>query len=147
MEDTFGDNRTLQDRRRRPTPILSLYTFKGRRKGARRKGEEKNIYVDVYELKVAVAVIAILVLSILDGFFTFVFLEKGGKELNALVDWLIHRGAQEFFVVKAWLTGIALVFLVIHKNFVFVKKALFIILFFYALLFFYHLFIQILLYF
>ena len=135
----------MEDRRKKPTPVLSRYTLIGRRRGFRRDGEDKFSYVDIYDSKAVLLVVCILVLSILDGLFTLLYLGKGGKELNILVDWLIAVGTQEFFIVKAGLTGLSLIFLILHKNFPLVSKALLLIFYFYLGLLIYHLVIQILL--
>lgn len=89
----------------------------------------------------AVALLTIL-LSILDGYLTLVHLQHGGRELNPLVDLLIQSGWTPFIVVKAALSSICVVFLVVHKNFFLVKKLLLLVCGIYLLLLFYHLYLR-----
>ena len=68
-----SDRRTLRDRRRRPTPFLSLYTFWGKRKKLRRKTDrEKGGNLDQrflprlpIRVKLSIAIIFIIWLTIL----------------------------------------------------------------------------------
>ena len=93
----------------------------GRRIQARRKGEEKNCYVDQYhDPMLFLVVLSIIIMSILDAFFTILLLENGDIiEVNPLMAALIEKGSFYFFNVKYLLTALSLILLVIHKNFLF----------------------------
>jgi len=95
--------------------------IRGRRIKARRKGEKKNCYVDQYHDPVLFfVVLAIIIMSILDAFFTILLLENGNIiEVNPLMAALIEKSSLYFFNVKYLLTALSLIFLVIHKNFSF----------------------------
>ncbi len=80
------DKRILNDRRKKPTPALSWYTFFGRRRGFRRKSDqEKGGYVDRYSSKLFFFLILIIGLNILDVLFTMMILDHKGWELNPFV--------------------------------------------------------------
>lgn len=107
------------DRRQRPTPMFSRYTFfGGRRRAARRLEEQDGSYVDQHGTWLFLAVIAIVVLNLLDAWFTLLFLAHGGRELNPLVDELLVRGGPGLFVLfKTLGIGVCVGFLAITKNF------------------------------
>lgn len=109
--------RTKKDRRQKPTPFLSRYTFRGRRMKARRTDDSQNYYVDRYAYKYLFLILGIVTLSILDAYFTLNILRGGGIELNPFMDFLISRNSKLFLVVKLFLTVTCVVFFLIHKNF------------------------------
>jgi len=62
------DNRTFQDRRKKPTPILSRYTIYGRRCSFRRAEDQKRGgYVDRYGQRLFFYLLLIVGLNILDA--------------------------------------------------------------------------------
>jgi hypothetical protein len=136
------ERRRNGDRRSRPTPLVCRYYFRGRRRAARRAGEARNCYVDRYDAPLALAALLILVLSILDAFFTLSFLARGGEELNPIVQNLIEAGPRPFVAVKAIVTGLCVLFLIAHKNFLLVRQVLGLVLSFYTLLLVYHLYLH-----
>ena len=111
------DRRTTSDRRDGPTRGWdSLLGFYRRRKG-RRSGESENIYVDSYTRQDVALTVGVLVLNILDAFFTLRWLEMGGGEGNPLMEMLIRANDMLFLLQKCLVVGLWLVVLVIHKNF------------------------------
>ncbi len=60
------------DRRSRPTPFLSRYTFFGgrRRGGGRRLGENSDVFVDQHGEGLFLVVLSIVTLNFLDAWFT-----------------------------------------------------------------------------
>jgi len=132
------------DRRRRPTPMLSRYTFLGgRRRGGRRRGEQENVYVDVYSPALIGLLMVFFALTVVDSVSTLVYLGKGGRELNPVAQWMIDQGAVFFVVCKGVLSGLCLLFVMLHKNFRPARTALAIGFTFYFLLGVYHLVLQI----
>jgi hypothetical protein len=98
--------------------MLSRYAFLGgRRRGSRRRGEAEGSYVDVHGPVLLAVAVAVLALNVFDGFYTLFYLSYGGKEANPFVDSLIQWGPRPFLLVKCAGTGLALSFLVLHKNF------------------------------
>lgn len=113
----FANQRMIQDRRLRPTSFISTLKFGGRRKGFRRKGEDRNRYVDCLSFHTIVLTLIIFALSTLDAIFTFVHLENGASELNPLMGQIIQSGFQSFFITKSLGIGLIACFLAIHENF------------------------------
>lgn len=133
------------DRRRRPTPILSRYTFTGgRRVGGRRDGESENIYVDVYSPRLVVLLLLFFALTVLDSVSTLVYLGKGGRELNPIAQWMIDTGPLFFVLAKGVLSGLCLLFVMLHKTFKPARTALGIGFAFYFALGAWHLVLQVL---
>ena len=126
------------DRRRRPTPFLSKYTFVGRRRKARRTDEQYNYYVDRLGKRDWIAITIIAALSISDSIFTLYFLERGFREVNPLMNIAIIIGKPAFIISKYLFTIIGVLVLGLHKNFRFVKQLMAVIITFYILLNAYH---------
>ena len=101
------------ERRKRPTPMVSKYTFVG----GRRASAEPDSYTDIYKIPVLVAMLAVTSLNVLDSFFTLVYLQRGGSEANPIADWMINHGPQFFVFFKTFVMGGALAILCLHKNF------------------------------
>lgn len=122
------DNRTSQDRRKKPTPILSRHTLYGRRCSFRRtEDQRKGGYVDRYNWKLFICLIFIVVLNVFDAFFTMIILENGGSEINPL-----FRSAIDFYGDKAWSLKFALasysaIILCLHSHFRLAKISIFVI--------------------
>ena len=113
-----GERRNYPDRRRRPTPMLSRYTFRGRRRRTRRATDPQwNYYVDRPGARAWAAAIVLFLLSCFDAFFTLYLLDRGGYELNPFMRAVLGYGRTHFMVVKYALTGFGVLVLLIHKNF------------------------------
>ncbi|MGH7152069.1 MAG: DUF5658 family protein [Planctomycetota bacterium] len=112
------ERRVRPDRRRRPTPMISRYALLGgRRRAFRRLEEAEGSYVDLHGWGMGVLVLAVLALNLFDGYFTLFYMSHGGQEANPVVDALIQWGQRPFLFIKCAGTGLALSFLVLHKNF------------------------------
>ncbi len=139
----YRDRRSERDRRGRPTsPWRSLF-LGGKRAAGRRKGEDKNIYVDVYGRREVVLVLLILVLNVLDAYFTLDYIQKGGSEANPVAQGLLDLGNHWFIYAKSLLVALCLIFLLVHKKFVWVDLALGFLVTFYSLLLGYHIVLQV----
>ena len=115
---TSKKQRSDKNRRKNSTPLFGRYTLSGRRMKARReKEEEKNYYVDRYEYKYLILIVAIVTLSISDAYFTLNLLEGGGIELNPFMAILISANSNLFLVIKISLTAGCVLFFLSHKNF------------------------------
>jgi hypothetical protein len=112
------DRRRGGDRRKRPTPILSRYTFCGRRRAARRKGDRAtHLYVDRYGIGLFLLILAIIMLGIVDAFFTLYHVQvHNAVEVNPLMRFLLGKDPKIFFNVKYLLTAVCLLLLCLHKN-------------------------------
>jgi hypothetical protein len=138
----YVDRRKGVDRRGRPTSILAGLMPGGARARGRRRGEDRNIYVDRYAKSDLVFATVILVLNILDAWLTIVYLGYGGAEANPVARKLLEAGCGWFLGVKGFAVSACLLFLVLHKTFSLVKPALRLLVLFYGLLLVYHLYLQ-----
>jgi len=131
------------DRRRRPTPFISRYTFWGRRKAHRRTEDpQANYYVDRVGGKYWAVIILIIVLSVMDSLFTLYHLKRGYREINPLLNaFLFHN--YYFLGIKYLLTVIGIISLALHKFFIFVRELIILLIILYIALYIY----QVVLYF
>jgi hypothetical protein len=118
------ERRLLTDRRGRPTPPISTHTFRGRRRGARRREETVGLYVDRLAPAVAWLILFIFIFQCLDTYLTLVHLLRGGKELNPLMAYLIDVAPGLFIATKLGFSLVGLLFLGIHQHFPFVRKGI-----------------------
>ncbi|MGQ0552509.1 MAG: DUF5658 family protein [Planctomycetota bacterium] len=133
------------DRRRRATPLISRYSFfGGRRAAGRRDGETADSYVDVYSNRLVMLLLVFFALTVVDSVSTLIYLGKGGRELNPVAQWMIDQGGVFFVVAKGVLSGLCLLFVMLHKNFRAARLALGVGFAFYSLLGAYHLVLQVL---
>ncbi|NWG03093.1 MAG: hypothetical protein HXY44_09585 [Syntrophaceae bacterium] len=121
MEE-ISDKRLGKDRREKPTPALSRYTFYGRRKDIRRKAEQqKGGYVDQYSSSLFFVLVLIVGLNILDAFFTLMILDLKGWEANPVVRSVIDLYGTEFWIWKFSIVSVSIALLCLHSRFRFVK--------------------------
>jgi hypothetical protein len=83
-------------------------------------------------------------LTVLDSVSTLVYLGKGGHELNPVAQWMINQGPMFFVVTKGVVSGLCLLFVMLHKTFRPARVALAIGFAFYFALGSYHLVLQVL---
>ncbi len=136
------ERRSQTDRRRQPTPMLSRYTFfGGRREGGRRSEEDRNIFVDRYGQGLFLASAFVLLLNLLDAFFTLFYLSYGGKELNPVAQFLLDVGPEAFLLAKTLGIGVCVAYLVLVSRFKGAKLGLAVVLSLYTALLGWHLFL------
>lgn len=114
-----AEKRVSTDRRNRPTPIMSRYTFYGGQRKVIRRGKEskKHIYVDLYSTRLLIAAISLLILSCLDAFLTLELIGNGSVvEANPLMAILLNHSETLFAITKFTITATALTVLVLFKN-------------------------------
>lgn len=133
------EQRTSNDRRRRPTSLFSRYTwFGGRRRSVRRKTDPGAVYVDQIGTDVALLLLMTFFFHCLDAIFTLGHIANGGKELNPLMDYLLRIGPNAFVAGKLSLAGFGICFLGVHKNFPMVRAGISLLFLLYAGLIGYH---------
>jgi len=137
-----SERRHPDDRRSRPTPMLSRYTFVGRRRGGRREGETRNIYVDRHGLREWLPILAIMVLCWLDWRLTLDYIAVGGEEWNPIMAWALAQGEGMFGVVKMGVTTAGLLILLLHSRFKVSATGILVILTLYAALTGYHVYLR-----
>lgn len=120
------ERRILKDRRKKPTPILSRYTFWGRRREFRRETDKgRGGYVDRYSPGILFFMTLIVGLNILDALFTTMILDMGGHELNPIVSSVIFLYGDKFWVWKFAVVSASLIILCLHSQFRMVKAIIF----------------------
>jgi hypothetical protein len=136
MPDTWPwvDRRSGTDRRNRPTRWYDSLLGHRRRKRGRRKGESRNIYVDIYHSGDLILVAAVFLLNLVDAGLTLHHLSEGAVEQNPLMDRLIAWGAVWFLLEKALVVGLCLVALAVHKTFPLARRGAYALLVVYSLL-------------
>ncbi len=121
------------DRRRRPTPALSRYTFLGgRRRGPRRTTDPQAVYVDQLGWGLVSILLLIFVFHVLDAMFTLAHIARGGTELNPFMDFFLSRSPATFVAAKLGIAGLGLLFLAFHGRFPMVRKGIAVIFLLYA---------------
>lgn len=112
------DGRAATDRRKRPTPRLSMWSITGGRRAEPRRGHEvEGSFVDLYRSGLLFAILWIALMNAADSFFTIVHLQAGGQEANPLAGWLLLTGRVSFVLIKSGVISLALLVLCLHKNF------------------------------
>ncbi len=129
------------DRRRRPTPILSRWSWGGGRRGigGRRTGENERAFVDVYPPRDAALLVAFLFLNLLDAHFTLIYLQRGGEEANPVAVGLLGLGMGAFIFLKGLGISAGALFFCLLRNWRNARLGVLLVLFFYQILFAYHL--------
>lgn len=110
---------------------------------SRRDGEGAATYVDLYSTRLVFFLLIFFVLTTIDSVSTLIYLDKGGKELNPVAQWMMDQGDYFFIFCKGILTGLCLLFVMIHKNFKYSRVAIFAGFSFYFFLTIYHMVLQI----
>jgi hypothetical protein len=127
------ENRTFPDRRNKPTPMLSRHTLYGRRSCFRRtEDQRKGGYVDRYDCKLFIGLILIVVLNVLDAFFTITILENGGSEINPMFRWALDIYGDKVWSLKLALVSCSAIILCLHSHFRLAKNSIFVIAFLYS---------------
>ena len=135
-----SERRDPGDRRRSSTPRISRYSlFGGRRRGPRREEEREGSFVDRYDRPLVFILAWVAIANVADSFFTLHHLQAGGIELNPIAEELLRAGHFGFVSIKCALISMALMVLLMHKNFAAARFGIWIAGVAYTLLFAYHL--------
>jgi hypothetical protein len=116
-------------------PMLIEYFSERRRKGS--FGE--RIYAELclrdhYSPKLLFFLILIIGLNYLDACFTMMILEKGGRELNPIVELAIGFWGEKFWIRKFGIVSISAVILCLFSRYKRVKIAIVLVSFLYLVL-------------
>ena len=142
MVGSENDRRIVTDRRQKPTKPFSRYVLFGRRGSIRRRKDRKtHMYVDLYGHYLLLSLLLIILLSIFDAYFTIFHVERGAREINPFMNFLIGYGNIYFFAIKYILTALGLLVLCIYKNLLAARTIIIGILFFYLTVFANHIFL------
>jgi hypothetical protein len=137
-----ADERVHRDRRRRPTPMVSRYLFRGRRRAGRRASEQNHQYVDQPQRRVLATCLFVLLCSIADAYVTLGMVSAGSSEANPLMEAVLSLGSAPFVVLKTTLTFFGAAVLCLHQNWPLGRAGLLIALGGYGILVLYHLAMQ-----
>lgn len=134
IEGPDGERRDIQDRRRRPTPAVSRYTFWGGRRREARRPEDAEVhrFVDIYDNRFLVPLLMLLTLSLTDALFTLYFIKHGAREVNPIMDYFLQMSGVTFYYVKFGATAAGITVLCWLKNFGRVKQILYLLTILYA---------------
>jgi hypothetical protein len=143
-----ADPAEFVDRRQRPTPMISRYTFLGgRRRSFRSVDHKTGSYVDLYDPRTAILMLVFFTLTVFDAVATVYYIDHvDGTEFNPIAQWMLDRGRVFFVFAKGVPTMVLLLFVLIHKNFRYGRAAIGVGFGFYFLLTVYHLVLQALAY-
>ena len=135
-----SNRRNPGDRRRSSTPRISRYSlFGGRRMTPRREEEREGAFVDRHDWPLVAVLAWVAIANVADSFFTLHHLQAGGIELNPIAEELLRAGHFGFVSIKCALISLALMVLLMHKNFAAARFGIWIAGVAYTLLFAYHL--------
>ena len=111
------EKRSGKDRRTHRFRKLKYLLFAGRRTHVRREEDwHGTFYFDRYSSNIFAAIVAILLLSILDALLTLYLLENGSKELNPVMSYFLKYGPFVFMGAKYFLTCMGVVILLLFRN-------------------------------
>lgn len=117
VEDDRHERQPMDRRQARFQSLVYGAITYGRRCGPRRRNDSRGYYVDLYDEQLLAVATTIFALCCLDAFFTLMLLEMGAEEINPFMAALLEYGVQTFVYTKLTITGIGLVFLVVHAAF------------------------------
>lgn len=117
-DEPISKSRLVTDRRKRPTSPLDALRLNGRRRGPRRREEQLPPYfVDRFHPSMLAMIVALLVLTLLDGVLTLELLDLNSEEANPIMAHLISRGNLTFLMGKYVMTAAGLPFLVVYQHY------------------------------
>ena len=137
-----SERREPADRRCQPTPMLSRFFFRGRRRSGRRSADDRFTYVDQPGGWILAAFAALVGLSVLDAWYTLDLLKRGATEANPVMKLALDISDEAFVVIKTVITVLGAGFLSLHKNWPLGRVCMVIALLGYSVLLFYHLYAQ-----
>jgi hypothetical protein len=113
----YPEKRSGKDRRTHQFPKWRYLLFSGRRANARRKEDiHRTFYFDRYSSNLFAAIIAILMLSVLDALLTLYLIDNGSTELNPVMSYFIEYGPFVFMGAKYFLTCTGVIILLLFRN-------------------------------
>jgi hypothetical protein len=116
-ESDHTEKRSGQDRRTHKFPKLKYLLFYGRRAKVRRREDlHRTFYFDRYSSHLFAAIVAILLLSVLDALLTLHLIGKGSTEMNPIMAYFLTFGPFVFMGAKYFLTCFGVVILLLLRN-------------------------------
>lgn len=127
LSDSLGiafplDRRSGIDRRGRKIPDIKSLFVKGRRERIRRQADRhKFFFFDRYSARLLAIILLILLLSVIDSFFTLFLTGHGAEELNPIMAYFLNLSPWAFIGVKYLLTSIGVTVLLIFHSYYYPK--------------------------
>jgi Domain of unknown function (DUF5658) len=118
-EPEESGNRTLADRRRQPTPLISKYTCLGGQRCDIRRKEDKARYffVDVYSPGLFMALLFLLMLTVADSYFTLILMkEHVAVEANPIMRFYLKSSSTSFVAMKFLISSLSILIFCLCKN-------------------------------
>jgi hypothetical protein len=113
----YTEKRSGKDRRAHQFPKLRYLLLSGKRAKARRREDlHRTFYFDRYSSRIFAAIVAILLLSVLDALLTLYLIENGSTELNPVMSYFLKYGPFVFMGAKYCLTCAGVVILLLFRN-------------------------------
>ena len=111
------EKRSGGDRRTPQFPKLKYLLFSGKRAKARRQEDlDRTFYFDRYSSHIFAAIVAILLLSVLDALLTLYLIENGSTELNPVMSYFLRYGPFVFMGAKYFFTCAGVVIMLLFRN-------------------------------
>lgn len=123
INDTKVCARIGSQDRRKNTIRTALYSLYRNRRSTVRRAEDSvlNVYFDKHEPWLIYLALGALLLSATDAYFTLALLQHGSFEMNPVMDYFIQKDSRLFFIVKFTMTAACVFFVLVHKNFSFLR--------------------------
>lgn len=119
------NRRAPVDRRKKPTPRWSWFTFFGQRRIFRRKlDQERGGYLDRFSPVLFFILVLILGLNVFDSLFTMMMIDLGDQESNPLVRSFVELHGDMFWIWRFVIVSIALILLYLHHGFIRVRRVI-----------------------
>ena len=113
----YNEKRSGKERRAHQFPKWRYLLFSGKRANARRKEDRhRTFYFDRYSSSLFAAIVAILMLSVLDALLTLYLIDNGSTELNPVMSYFIEYSPYVFMGAKYFLTCIGVIILLLFRN-------------------------------
>lgn len=117
LKSDYVEKRSGKDRRTQQFPKLKYLLFSGRRAKVRRKEDAHHtFYFDRYSSSLFAAIVAILLLSVLDALLTLHLIGSGSTELNPIMSYFLEYGPFMFMGAKYFLTCFGVLILLLFRN-------------------------------
>jgi hypothetical protein len=100
------------ERRRQSIQSLIHGARYPRRRNNRRPEDDQLFVPDSFDASLVFLGLAIIMMSMMDSFFTLNIIALGGQELNAFMNVLLENSTQAFLVVKYCITASGVVLLI-----------------------------------
>ena len=112
----YAEKRSGKERRTHQFPQWRYLLFSGKRAKARRKEDRhRTFYFDRYSSNLFAAIVAILMLSVLDALLTLYLIDNGSTELNPVMSYFIEYGPFVFMGAKYFLTCTGVIILLLFR--------------------------------